>query len=180
VAIKNKNYLNMKKELIILLLVIIPLPGMVSGQMAVQQAGFRLGYSSGIFYQMTSEAGTAEIAYNAMLSFRKNGVQFTGLRIVYETTFDKISPDLHFGWGYGGHLGFVYSDHVEFRGEDYYFHGERFCPLFGIDGWITAEYRIHEIPVNVSLNLKPFIEITTPSFVRLVPWDFAVSVSYVF
>ena len=169
-----------KKEIISGLLAIILFPAILSGQMSTRQAGFRLGYNSGIFYQVGSEAGNAEIAYNAMLSFRKGGMQFTGLRIVYQTTLDGISPDLYFGWGYGGHLGFIYSDHVNYRGEDYYFHGERFCPLFGIDGWITTEYRIHEIPVNVSLNLKPFVELTIPSFVRIVPWDFAVSVSYVF
>ena len=127
-----------------------------------------------------TEAGNAEVAYNAMLSFRKNGVQFTGLKIVYETSLDRISPDLFFGWGYGGHIGFIYSDHLQFLGEDYYFHGERFCPLFGIDGWLGAEYRVHEIPLNISLNIKPFVEITLPSFVRLMPGDVAVSISYVF
>lgn len=152
----------------------------VSGQMSTRQAGLRLGYRSGIFYQVSSKAGNAEVAYNAMLSFRKNGVQLTGLKIVYETSIDRISPDLFFGWGYGGHLGFVYSDHLQFLGEEYYFHGDRFCPLFGIDGWLGAEYRVHEIPLNISLNIKPFVEITLPSFVRLMPGDVAVSISYVF
>ena len=58
--------------------------------------------------------------------------------------------------------------------------GNDSAPLIGIDGFFTAEYRIHEIPVNVSLNVKPFVEFTTPSFVRIVPWDFAVSIAYVF
>jgi hypothetical protein len=178
--LKYSKNLNMKKELITVILGIIFSPALLSGQMVMQQAGFRLGYSSGIFYQISSEAGNAEIAYNALLSFRRNGLQFTGLKVVYETSLSGISPDLFFGWGYGGHLGFMYSDHVKFRGEDYYFYGERFCPLIGVDGWFTAEYRINEIPVNVSLNLKPFIEFTTPSFVRIVPWDFAVSIAYVF
>lgn len=170
----------MKKEITLITLAIVLFPCWLNGQMAIQQVGFRLGYSSGIFYQVGSEEGNAEIAYNALLSFRDNGVQFTGMRIVYQTTLDGISPNLYFGWGYGGHIGFINSDHIKFRGDDYYFHGERFCPLFGIDGWLTAEYRIHEIPVNVSLNMKPFVELTVPSFFRIVPWDFAVSVSYVF
>jgi hypothetical protein len=170
----------MKSKFYILFLVLFLLPHLLQGQMAVRQAGFRLGYSSGIFYQIGSEEGNAEIAYNLMLSFRKSGVQFTGLKIVYETSLESISPDLFFGWGYGGHLGFVYTDHVKSMGEDYYFYGEKFCPLFGIDGWLTAEYRIREIPLNISLNFKPFIELTIPSFVRLIPGDVAVSISYVF
>jgi hypothetical protein len=150
------------------------------GQFSTRQAGLRMGYRSGIFYQASHDAGSAEIAYNAMLSFRKNGVQFTGLKIVYETTLDRLSSDLYFGWGYGGHVGFVYSDHLRSMGEEYYFNGDHFCPLIGVDGWLAAEYRVHEIPLNISLNVKPYVELTIPSFVMIVPWDFAVSISYVF
>ncbi len=139
-----------------------------------------MGYRSGLFYQLSHEAGNAEIAYNGLLSFQKNGVQVTGLKIIYETTLDDISPNLVFSWGYGGHAGFTYSDHVRFLGEDYYFPDDRFCPLIGIDGWAAAEYRIIDIPLNVSLNVKPFAELTFPSFFKITPWDFAVSISYVF
>jgi hypothetical protein len=170
----------MKIKFYTFFLVFILLPVFLNGQMAIRQAGLRLGYRSGIFYQIGSEEGNAEIAYNLMLSFRKSGVQFTGLKIIYETSLDAISPDLYFGWGYGGHIGFTYSDHVKSMGQDYYFHGERFCPLFGADGWIAAEYRVHEIPLIISLNLKPFVELTIPSFLRVMPGDVAVSISYVF
>jgi hypothetical protein len=170
----------MKIKFYTLFLILFLLPIVLNGQITVRQAGLRLGYRSGIFYQVSSEEGNAEIAYNLMLSFRKSGVQFTGLKIVYETTLDGISPDLYFGWGYGGHIGFTYSDHVKSMGQDYYFHGDRFLPLIGGDGWITAEYRVHEIPLTVSLNLKPFVELTFPSFLRVMPGDVAVSISYVF
>jgi hypothetical protein len=170
----------MKKNLLALFIAVILSGSAMWGQIANRQAGFRMGYRSGIFYQVSHEAGSAEIAYNAMFSFRRNGIQFTGLKIVYETTIDRLSPDLYFGWGYGGHIGFVYTDHLRSMGEDYYFNGDHFCPLIGVDGWLAAEYRINKIPLNISLNVKPFVELTVPSFIRIVPWDFAVSVSYVF
>jgi hypothetical protein len=170
----------MKKSLLTFTLMLLICPSILKGQIAMRQAGLRMGYSSGIFYQAGTKQGSAEIAYNAMLGFRKNGIQLTGLKIVYETPFDRVSHDLHFSWGYGGHVGYIYSDHVKFMGEDYYFPDERFCPLFGIDGWVAAEYRIHDIPLNISLSYKPFVEMTIPSFLRVVPWDFAISVSYVF
>ena len=44
--------------------------------------------------------------------------------------------------------------------------------LFGVDGWLTAEYRSSGICVIVSLNLKPYLEITIPAFVRLMPQTF--------
>lgn len=152
----------------------------LSGQFTTRQAGVRMGYRSGIFYQVSSETGNAETGYNAMLSFKNSGIQLTGLKIIYENSLNSISPNLFFGWGYGGHAGFMYSDHLRAMGEDYYFPDDRFCPLFGIDGWIAAEYRIHDIPIIVSLNLKPYFEITIPAFVRLMPGDFGVSISYVF
>lgn len=152
----------------------------MKAQFASKEAGLRLGYRSGFIYQVTSEAGNAEIGYNALLSFNNNGIQLTGLRIVYETTLSDISPDLYFAWGYGVHIGFMYSDHIGFMGERYDFDGERFCPLAGADGWIAAEYRFRDIPVNISLNLKPFVEITIPAFVRIMPADVGISISYVF
>jgi hypothetical protein len=150
------------------------------GQNATRQAGLRTGYRGGFFYQVVSEAGNAETGYNAMVSFSNNGVQLTGLRIVYETSISTISPDLFFAWGYGGHLGFIYTDHLRSLGENYTLPGERFCPVFGADGWMAAEYRFRNIPLNISLNIKPFVEFTVPSFVRIIPADLGLSFSYVF
>jgi len=170
----------MKKTFLIILFTLIIFPVFVSGQYATRQAGIRAGYRGGIFYQLTHEAGTAEIGYNAMLGFSSNGVQLTGLRIVYETTISSISPSLFFAWGYGGHAGFIYTDNVGLLGEKYYFQRSRFCPVIGADGWIAAEYRVQEIPLNISLNIKPFVELTVPSFIRVIPFDVGLSISYVF
>ncbi len=170
----------MKKFYFTFFVLMLVTSSILKGQYGTRQAGLRMGYRSGIFYQMTHEAGTAEIGYNAMIGFNHHGIQVTGLRIVYETTISSISPDLFFAWGYGGHLGYVYTDHLQFLGETYYFYGDRFCPVFGVDGWLSAEYRIHDIPLNISLNLKPFVELTIPAFVRVMPVDFAFSIAYVF
>jgi hypothetical protein len=170
----------MKKILPIVILMILLPSFRLAAQLSTRQAGIRMGYRSGIFYQVSSETGNAETGYNAMLSFKDHGVQLTGLRIIYENTLSNISPNLFFGWGYGGHAGFIYSNHVRSMGEDYYFHDERFCPLLGIDGWIAAEYRIRDIPIIVSLNIKPYFEITVPAFVRMMPGDVGFSVAYVF
>jgi hypothetical protein len=151
-----------------------------NAQFVNKQAGLRMGYRGGIFYQVTQEAGNAEIGYNAMLGFSQNGIQLTGLRIVYETSLNSISPDLFFSWGYGAHAGFIYTDHLGFLGEKFSFGGNRFCPVIGADGWLSAEYRVREIPLNISLNLKPFVELTVPAFVRVIPVDLAVSISYSF
>ena len=115
-----------------------------------------------------------------MLSFSNNGIQLTGLKIVYESPLTDISPDLYFAWGYGGHAGFIYTDHLTFLDERYNFNGKQFLPVVGADGWLSAEYRFQDIPLNISLNIKPFVELTFPSFVKIMPADLGLSVSYVF
>ena len=153
---------------------------LIQAQPVNKQAGLRSGYTGGLFFQATSEAGTAETGYMAMLGFRRNGVQLTGLRIIYETTLDEISPDLYLGWGYGAHAGFIVTDNLRFLGNDYYFTGERFCPLFGVDGWGSLEYRFRSVPLVIGLNIKPYIELTIPSFFHIMPGDIGISVSYSF
>ncbi len=170
----------MKKFYSTFFILILLTSSLIKSQNVNRQAGLRTGYRGGFFYQLTSEAGNAEIGYNALLSFSNNGIQLTGLRVVYETSLSAISPDLFFAWGYGGHVGFTYTDHLGFLGERYSFRGERFCPLVGADGWLSAEYRFRDIPLNLSLNVKPFVELTFPAFVKIMPADVGLSVSYVF
>ena len=134
----------------------------------------------GLYFQVTGDAGNAETGFMALLGFRSNGIQLTGLRIVYETTLDEISPDLYLGWGYGGHAGFIITDNLRFLGDDYYFRGDRFCPLFGIDGWGALEYRFRSVPMVIGLNIKPYIELTIPSFIKIMPGDIGLSIAYSF
>lgn len=166
------------KKLLLLFLTAILLSSSGFGQS--RQVGLRAGYRGGIFYQMNSKAGNAEIGYHALLSFNNHGLQVTGLKIIYGAELTEISPDLYLSWGYGGHLGFVnvYTD--KFDRDGLYYQHRQFCPVAGIDGWGSAEYRFRDIPLNISLNLKPYIEIAFPQYVRFMPLDLALSVSYVF
>lgn len=150
------------------------------GQYGNKQAGFRTGFRGGFFYQVTGKSGNAETGVLAMVGFNNKGVQLTGLRIIYETSLSEISPDLFLAWGYGAHAGFILTDNISFLGEKYYFRSDRFCPLFGVDGWGSVEYRLRSIPLIVSLNIKPFVELTIPSFLNLRPGDVGFSVSYSF
>jgi hypothetical protein len=170
----------MKKDYFTILILFVITYTAANGQYNNKQAGLRTGYRGGFFYQVTTEEGNAEIGYQAMLGFNNNGIQLTGLKIIYETPLTDISPDLYFAWGYGGHVGFVYTDHIGFLGERYSFRRDRFCPLLGADGWLSAEYRFHDIPLNISLNINPFVELTIPSFVKVMPADIGISIAYVF
>jgi hypothetical protein len=166
------------KKLLPFLIYLILISLAVDGQS--QQAGLRAAYRGGIFYQINNKAGNAEIGYNAMLSFNNNGLQVTGLKIIYGARLSEISPDLYLSWGYGAHAGFVnvYRDSYDIDGYNY--PKRQFSPLVGADVWGSVEYRFRDIPLNISLNLKPYIELAFPSYVRFMPFDLGLSVSYVF
>jgi hypothetical protein len=168
----------MKKPLLFIFTVIIISSAALNGQS--RQAGLRAGYRGGIFYQVNSRAGNAEIGYNALLSFYNSGLQLTGLKIIYGVQLNEISPDLYLSWGYGGHAGFVnvYRDKYDIDG--LYYRHRQFSPVLGADVWGSVEYRFKEAPFNISLNIKPYIELAFPSYVRFMPFDMALSVSYVF
>lgn len=100
---KNVNNIRFMKKLYFTIITVLLISYSATGQYGTRQAGLRLGYRGGIFYQVTQEAGTAEMGYNALLSFNNNGLQITGLKVVYETTINSISDNLYFAWGYGGH-----------------------------------------------------------------------------
>jgi hypothetical protein len=170
----------MKKICIIITILTLSFCNFAKGQIAGRQAGIRNGPIGGLFYQVTEQTGNAETGYMAMVGFRKNGLQITGLRLFYEISLSEISPDFYLVWGYGAHAGFVITNQLSFLGEKYYFHSEKFCPLVGVDGWAAAEYRFRKIPLILSLNIKPYVELTTPSFVNVRPIDLGVSIAYSF
>jgi len=177
---KYKKLRDMKKFYITCFTLLFILSTVANSQLSSMQAGLRIGYRGGIFYQLSHDAGNAEIAYNGMLGFSNYGVQVTGLRIVYEKSLNSISPNLYFAWGYGAHAGFVNVDRAYYYSDPYYYNRKYLCPVIGADGWLAAEYRVREIPLNISLNLKPYIEFAVPAYVRFMPFDLALSVSYVF
>jgi hypothetical protein len=167
----------MKKTLLLFITLLTISASFVSGQN--KQAGIRGGYRSGIFYQINTNAGNAGIGYNALLSFNNAGLQLTGLKIIYAARLEEFSPDLYLAWGYGAHAGFgtFYKDTYDI--DNYVYHRRVFSPMIGVDGWGAIEYRFNEIPMNISLNVKPFLELTFPA-IRFMPVDFGLSVSYVF
>jgi hypothetical protein len=175
----NQSGMKSKSSILILALMLFA-TSLAEGQKYGNMAGIRSGYRSGLFYQATRKTGNAETGFQAMVSFSNDGMQVNGLRIIYSPPLDEISPSLYLAWGYGGHAGFFYSDHFRFLGDTYNYPEYRLYPVIGIDGWLSAEYRIREVPINISLNVKPYLEVSKPPFVRVNPADVGISVAYVF
>ncbi len=119
--------------------------------------GFRFGSDLGITYK-GSIGGSSYI----------EGILSTGYRrLMLTALYEKHFPAFHrndFQWylGGGGHVGFFngwyrtgyYDRWGRYHREYVYVNSE---PTIGVDGIIGLEYNFHEIPLNVSVDIKPFI-----------------------
>lgn len=116
-------------------------------------------------------------AIEGILHSHWDGLKITGLYEIHQQAFGE--PGLKFYYGGGAHLGFVGNRYI--GRWDYvngYSGGTR--ALLGIDGIIGIEYTIQEddIPINISLDWKPVIDI--------VPWfwfrgvEAGLTVRYIF
>jgi hypothetical protein len=140
-------------------------------------AGIRGGLSSGFTYRQHLDP---ELAYEGLLSFRRGGLQLTALRQHIQPALFEFSEDFYFLYGFGGHLGFNYTDNYFFMFHEYNYSQKRFSPLVGMDGYLGLEYHISAVPIQIGLDLKPFFEFSIFEFFRIVPWDCAFSVKYTF
>lgn len=170
----------MEKRFVILMVTLSVSCCCLKGQYASHQAGLRAGYTGGLYYKAFSPSGNGATGFMALLSFRERGLQVTGLKIFRGTSVDEITPDLFFGWGYGGHAGIINRHVRHFEQGDYYYNDYAVFPLAGIDAYGFIEYMFREIPVSVSLSIKPFIEIALPASFKIIPGDIGLSVSYYF
>ncbi|MBT3384337.1 MAG: hypothetical protein HN778_08855 [Prolixibacteraceae bacterium] len=138
----------MKATILTLILAFI-ITTSVSAQDYETGIGFRGGLSNGItvkhFISKTS-------ALEGILSSRWQGFNITGLYEIHNWSFD--TPRLNWYYGFGGHIGFWngYENHPWFKETGSY-------SVIGIDGIIGIEYNIETIPINISLDWKPGINI---------------------
>jgi len=166
----------MKKLLLILITLIISCN--IYTQEYYQSIGFRGSITSGITYKkFLNEMKAME----AIMSFRKNGIQLTALRQYHELTLYKHSDNFYFIHGYGGHIGFIYDHKDEFL----FFkkilkeEGRGFAPVVGLDAYLGIEYRMDEFPFTIGFDYKPFIEFSLLPF-KMNLWDFSFSIKYTF
>lgn len=164
------------KKLLLLILSIISLSA--SAQNSGKEVGIRGGITSGFTYRQYLEHN---FSYEGLLSFRKDGLQFTLLRQIHEQTLFEFSDNLYMVYGYGAHAGFFYDSEYRLFMFDRVFYPERkFSPVFGIDGYGALEYRLSSFPLTLAIDYKPFFEISAYQFFKMSIWDLAFAVKYRF
>ena len=160
-----------------ILLFLLSFSIMASAQDYMRTAGIRGGINPGLTYRQFLDPS---LAYEGLLSFRGEGVQFTVLRQKFEPTLWSFSDGFFLVYGYGCHAGFTNSRTYTFLNRTYHYGKNKFSPLVGMDGFLGLEYHFPGLPVQVGLDFKPFIELSLHEFFRLNVWDAAFTLKYTF
>lgn len=122
---------------------------------AAQQYDKAIGIRGGLFNGVTYKQAISSDTYlEGIASFRWNGFMVTGL---YEITkpLDSNAPGLDWYYGFGAHVGF-YDDAED---NTPWNEGDFDGPMIGADGILGMEYTFGEVPVNLSLDWKPAINL---------------------
>lgn len=112
--------------------------------------GLRGGLSNGI---TVKHFIGSDVALEGILHTRWRGFGITGLFEIHANAFGV--DELFWYYGGGGHIGFYpYYDNSPFDDE---FSGN--TTVIGVDGILGIEYNIREIPINVSVDWKPTVNL---------------------
>ncbi len=129
--------------------------------------GLRGGLAQGVTLQHF--LGRTNNAVEGILAIRWSGTFITGLYEIHDDPF-KVSG-LQWFYGFGAHIGFWDEGNVPWEDE------AKSITAIGVDGILGLEYTFEEIPINISLDWKPAINLVGGGY-----WadGFALSVRYVF
>ncbi len=143
--------------------------------------GLRGGWIGGLTAKHFIKEGRAiEGIFSSGWGWR--GYQITGLYEIHKAAFTKEDAE-GFYWYYGAGVhfggGYKYKEWVATGTWTGYWKNRNYSS-FGIDGIFGLEYKIQDLPITLSLDIKPFIEFSNYPGVPFRFWDGAFSIRYVF
>ncbi|MGQ9620083.1 MAG: hypothetical protein ACUVTX_03760 [Bacteroidales bacterium] len=136
------------KKLILILSTVFCFSILLYGQDYNTGIGLRLGYFNGITVKHFIH-GTSAI--EGLLYIRWKGFEVTGLYEVHTPAFQTAGLNWFFGGG--AHIGFYNGDNTPWGDV-----GATYTNI-GIDGIVGLEYNFSKIPLNLSLDWKPELNI---------------------
>ena len=137
--------------------------------------GIRIGGTSGVaakyFYKPTK-------AVEGIIGTFGNGFSLTGLMEKYSPVYNADGLFVYYGGG--AHLAFYNGKdrYNSYFGREVNYHVNNGVG-FGINGIVGLEYRFPEgVPIAISLDLKPFIEMGSGGYVSFAP-DPSIGIKFV-
>ncbi len=133
------------RKLLFILLIIATVPVVTNAQSYTNAIGLRGGFGGGLTYKHFIKK---TVALEGILVTKSNGFDISGLYEIHAEAFDQ--QGLNWYYGFGGHIGNWrtndYNDNINYT-------------FIGIDGILGLEYNFREIPINISIDWKPSLNI---------------------
>ncbi len=123
--------------------------------------GVRAGGTSGITARKIIHPNSA---VEGILGIWNDGLSITGLYEKHPNAFNVNG--LHWLYGAGAHVAFYNANYRGYRGPAWFTENREIedgAVGVGIDGMAGIEYKVPEIPLAFSFDLKPFIEFASGS-----------------
>ncbi|MCP4551513.1 MAG: hypothetical protein GY834_05640 [Bacteroidetes bacterium] len=153
------------KKLTLVGLVLFGLGFTLNAQNYNTGVGLRGGTANGLTIKHYVSPSTA---LEAIFASRWNGVLITGL-VEIDNEFN--TPGLNWFYGAGAHIGF-------WDGASWWIDGETTSPIIGIDAILGIEYTFEDLPISLTLDWKPAINLI--GFTGAWTDSGAFSIRYVF
>lgn len=163
------------------LMFIIMLSDYSIAQQYDRSSGIRLGGSSGLTFKKFI---VDEQAVEVIVSNRKSGIQLTLLYLMHQPMHVSFNDNFFFYYGVGGHVGSEEHGGIDKQlanldPASFNYVNKNYLTL-GIDGMIGIEYRMLEVPITLSIDLKPYMNYVDLRKVKADFWDASIAIKYVF
>ena len=169
----------MKKSILFLLTFLFSTA--MFAQVYEKQIGIRLGVTSGISGKVIKDNRTA---IEGTLGFRDGGIQLIGLLEAYQPLIKTNTVHWMLYYGGGGHVGYIDGYNKVRRWSNsagYYWEEQRIAgPVIGIDAVFGTDYTFHKVPITLSIEFKPFLELQAFQKLKVNFWDFGFGIAYRF
>jgi hypothetical protein len=137
------------KKVVLTIAILISITFTLKAQNYYTGVGLRGGLSNGITVKhFVSETNAVE----GIIASRWGGVLITGL-FEFENEFN--TPGLTWFYGAGGHVGIWNTP----KNASWWVDGDVSSPIVGVDGIIGIEYTFDSVPISLSVDWKPAINL---------------------
>ena len=142
-----------------------------------QDAGVRFGEYFTATYRHYQDN---DQALEGMLNLGKRGMTVGILKEYFQPLSGHVSDNLYFEYGFGAHVGFRSVYKYKILNRTYVLDENRVTPLLGINGLVGLEYRFHEFPFVIGVDVKPYFEYSIIQIFSMYLHSVGISLKYKF
>lgn len=155
------------KKLLLVLIAVVGMSFVANAQNNDKAIGLRFGYGTEISYQQPVGANRLEVDLGRLESLMYSWYHYLNASATYQWLFDLNSVIPGLGWyaGPGAGVGFYTGSYSGLT--------------VGVGGIIGVDYKFSGMPLQVSLDFKPFFNVLHPDYWNGFDYSTALGVRYI-